>query len=455
MIKKLVAILLTVSAVQSAFALVVDNKAGELESNVGQSTDAGTLVVTGTLNAADFSFIADKMSALTEIDMSGARVVQYSGEPLIYTNRTDSEADMIPDYAFLGMTGLRSVKFPADVVAIGHGAFAGTGLQTIELPETVTFIDDSAFKDCIGLTSVVIPLKVTEIGPRAFEGCKKLESLGIRGASLVKIGASAFSGCTSLTSLQVPSSVVTIGEKAFQGTGITSVFLGKCDNLLQIGAWAFADCNSLSVIYLPPSLRMLSSGMLFNDSQLGAFSIPGSVTVISDYALKGLSGMEQLFLPENLESIGSYAMQGWTDVDTIAAQNLKSVPELGVCVWDGVDQPSVVLTVPEQLEAAFRSAEQWQDFDITVKKAINGIESIVDNNQLSGVLTAVTDGSTLRISSVGGDDIVSVTVYDVAGRQWHDSAGMSPTKETEVNVSGWPRGVYVVATNVGVTKIVL
>ena len=50
----------------------------------------------------------------------------------------------------------------------------GSGLTSIEIPESVTSIGESAFRGCSGLTSITIPDSVTSIGDYAFRGCSGL-----------------------------------------------------------------------------------------------------------------------------------------------------------------------------------------------------------------------------------------------------------------------------------------
>ena len=73
-------------------------------------------------------------------------------------------------------------------------------LTSIELPSTITHIDDEAFKDCYSLTNVTIPNSVIHIGRKAFLGCSKLTQVNIP-ASVKSIDYGAFTWCALLTSI--------------------------------------------------------------------------------------------------------------------------------------------------------------------------------------------------------------------------------------------------------------
>ena len=78
------------------------------------------------------------------------------------------------------------------VTKIGDYAFnTCTGLTSVIIPSTVTFIDISAFGDCIGLTSVTIPSSVTVIEDWAFSRCSNLTSITIP-SSVTSVGSSVF-----------------------------------------------------------------------------------------------------------------------------------------------------------------------------------------------------------------------------------------------------------------------
>ena len=120
----------------------------------------------------------------------------------------------VVDAQFLnfGILGIESVEIPDSVTSIGSWAFAGCiGLTSITIPDSVTSIGDGAFTYCIGLTSITIPDSVTSIGYEAFEGCSILREVTYKG----KIYTSKRELLNDLR-----SNNVTIGKQIFDNTGL-------------------------------------------------------------------------------------------------------------------------------------------------------------------------------------------------------------------------------------------
>ena len=91
----------------------------------------------------------------------------------------------------------------------------------IQIPNSVTSIEYSAFEYCKSLTSITIPKSVTSIGDYAFKNCNSLISITIP-SSVTSIGDNAFAHCKSLKSITIPSSVTSIGYGAFWNCSILS-----------------------------------------------------------------------------------------------------------------------------------------------------------------------------------------------------------------------------------------
>ena len=90
-----------------------------------------------------------------------------------------------------------SYAIPDGVKKVGFGAFAGSSLAGITIPESVTGFEDFAFSDCTSLESVTIPASIGIIPEWTFSGCSSLKRIAIPD-SVSGIWCGAFSGCDSL-----------------------------------------------------------------------------------------------------------------------------------------------------------------------------------------------------------------------------------------------------------------
>lgn len=131
----------------------------------------------------------DSCTNLTELTVSKDNQKYKSHENCIYTRDGKTLIAAAP--------GLTNVTFFEGVISIGNVAFGTCSLTSVIIPNSVTSIGDSAFRECKNLTSVIIPDGVTSINYGAFSYCENLASVTIP-ASVTSIGKNVFNGCSSL-----------------------------------------------------------------------------------------------------------------------------------------------------------------------------------------------------------------------------------------------------------------
>lgn len=133
--------------------------------------------------------------------------------------------------------------------------YRGPGGHVV-IPEGVTGIGYSAFRDCTTLTGVTIPNSVTCIEDCAFTGCTALASVTIPG-SVETIYFGAFSGCVSLKRVTILDGVKCIDVAAFADcTALEEVRLPARMSLL--GIEAFAGCTALAQVTFPQSIEHMA-----------------------------------------------------------------------------------------------------------------------------------------------------------------------------------------------------
>ena len=148
-----------------------------------------------------------------------------------------------------------SIELPESITRIENYTFQGCeALSYIKIPESVTSIGNGAFQECRELSSIVLPDGVTSIGDRAFMECGHLSSINIP-KSLTSIGKYAFS-FASVSSIELPESLTIIGDYAFSGSELTDVTLPESIKGIERGTFEY--CSSLKDIVLPMSVQYVS-----------------------------------------------------------------------------------------------------------------------------------------------------------------------------------------------------
>ena len=175
-----------------------------------------------------------------------------------YTVTAIADGDGPSTGAFSG-TNVTSVEIPNTVSKIGRYAFYGcSDLNFLTLPSQLNEIGDSAFVES-GIVLITIPANVISIGDNAFTNCSSLESVSFEDElTLESIGIWAFAFCTNLQAINIPDSVTAIRTSTFEGcSSLSSVSFGDESQLETIEDNAFNSCVSLAEIALPENLTTI------------------------------------------------------------------------------------------------------------------------------------------------------------------------------------------------------
>ena len=212
------------------------------------------------------------------------------------------------------------------VTKIDGSAFSWSSIKSIDIPNSVTSIGNSAFAYCSGLTSIKIPNSVTSIGNSAFAYCSGLTSIEIHN-SVTAIGNHAFNNCTGLTSIEIPNSVTSIGD------------------------WAFSECDDLTSVYFNAENCKIEYYYTFEDFPIEKFTFGKSVKVIPDFCCNRMKHLTSIEIPNNVTSIGIQAFYGCDGLTSVYfnAENCTRISYLTFedCPIEKITFGESVKTIPD------------------------------------------------------------------------------------------------------------
>lgn len=287
-------------------------------------------------------FVSAKSNPLAE-----ANNLYLNGNPVTEAVVPEGVTEIVP--FMFSFKSLTSIQIPDGVTSIGESAFKSCRqLTSIRIPDSVTSIGQSAFEDCSQLTGINIPAGVTEIGQRAFYNCSNLSGNITIPAGVTEIGDYTFFHCEKLTGVVISDQVTSIGQYAFSGcktiaemaipAGVTSIAdstFSFCSNMktislpngiTSIGKDAFSSCSSLKLEKLPDSLRSLGEGA-FAYTGLTSVTLPAGVTVLPASVFANCESLTSITLPDTLVSIGEQAL--WHCKNLKACKIPASVTTIG------------------------------------------------------------------------------------------------------------------------------
>ena len=134
-------------------------------------------LVDGVLYSANKLIVyAVPMRGLTELTVAPGATAIYGGAfwGSQVANVTLPESMLvIDDYAFC-QSALASINLPDGITYLGEQAFASTSLTDVVLPENAPYIQDGQFAGCTQLRNVTMPSSILQVYNHAFYNCSNL-----------------------------------------------------------------------------------------------------------------------------------------------------------------------------------------------------------------------------------------------------------------------------------------
>ena len=332
----------------------------------------------------------------------------YDIRKQISTFNIGSECTAIPSYIGYGMS-ITDITIPKGIKSIGNGAFAAcSNLRNIYYYAQDCSISTpyfmSPFEPHIYTYKVVnfcFGNEVTTIPAYLCANMRSLEKVTLP-ENLTSIGASAFRDCYHLEQISFPNCITDIGEYAFAGCSkLVSVNNFSNTNLTMIEKGVFMNCSSLIVSYIPNGVKSIKD-YAFYDIRGGVPHFPESVTNIGNYAFAEIGEMfcisvDALIPPQ----ITSTTFKGVYCTDVMGRITKKN---------------EIPAYVPKDALADYQADPYWSEFKLLARggSAVEDV-SVIEGVTLRGNVLSIngyTDES-MCLYTINGTQLYAGQVRDI------------------------------------------
>jgi len=338
---------------------------------------------------------------------------------------------------------VKSIVFEEGITMISVRSFCGFPNLTGEIvfPNSLEKINDYAFKGT-KITKITFKegSKLTKIGMSAFEGCKNLKEFNLPD-SLSTIEFSAFKDCTNLEGpFTVPKNLYTIQNDAFNNCskmkGTLDFSQCKMSPFSPIGNRSFMNCSSLTgEPKFPADAWFLGGWNTFENCTglTGTIVIGQYVNHISEECFKGCTGLTGVQGPSISTTVGgglkiyATAFEGCTGLTKVSfpvgtlnddsfkgCTNLKSVSigksaSLSSNVFNGVefyDDSGNLITDTGALDGVYQGTEgklYWVE-----PTADDASDDDATGGKMREVMVITIDGENVEVSEYGADSGLNI-----------------------------------------------
>ena len=326
----------------------------------------------------DIGEIAFRNTAITSVEIPKSLETAH----VLFDNGRDCS-----DGPFENCEKLKIVTFEKGTTHIAKFLFAGcTGIESIQIPQTVVMIKQGGFKNCVNLQNIIMPDVIQQVDNYAFKDCTKLDKIHIPD-NIKKISKELFQDCTALKEIVLSDNITSIEDEAFENcTSLTKVTVGN--KVSSIGRDVFSGCTALPQITLPASVQTIGDKAFSHCEALADVKLSEGLTSIGSYAFEYNIALPKVTLPNTLESLGERAFQ-YCDVlaDVDLGAGLKVIPKY--CFYEDPALQKVILPYQFTTVNASAFANCTKLTDITFNRNVSSVDasalSYKDKTTIHGV----------------------------------------------------------------------
>ena len=198
---------------------------------------------------------------------------------------------------------LKEIHLPNSIEKIEQGAFAFCDFSNIALPESLKYIGQSLFIDCINLKQITIPAQVSimEGNPflgKTYEVINKSNYFTLQNEIIYSSNHSTIVSCLNRKSIKL-----------------------KIDEASFIGPYSFAYCKAKEIVIETP-IKVIEE-KAFNEACVERIVLPDSLIEIKQYAFEMCLNLQEITIPSSTRIIGDCAFWGCLRRVTINSRDIK------------------------------------------------------------------------------------------------------------------------------------
>lgn len=300
--------------------------------------------------------------------------------------------------------------------------------SVLEIPGTVTAIEDSAFANCYSADETLQADGEKE--PSDYKiGIKAVHIAGNPAGTT--IGASAFAGCQNLTKLTLGEGVTGLGDSALKDTRLEEITIPATfkTGTAKNSPFTSGENSTLKKVTFADGIQVIPQYFLSNITTLTKIEIPASVQKIGDHAFADCSNLTAVTFKEpadsKLTTIDTSAFEGCSlmtlfklpeGVTTINASAFKDCKKISL-----TDLPTGLITIGN---AAFENCTMLRVGELPAitalgtaafKNCVNLPFLSVDTSNLAEINATAFEGCTgLRSVQINGGEKKQTTIADGA-----------------------------------------
>lgn len=280
-------------------------------------------------NSAYGDVIYEQIEDEEEVILINVKVIQYN-YPITY-NSTKKIKKEIKDRGvkfkkisyIKANTLFTGTTISKEVNVISERCFSEYQLETIEIPTTITEIQDYCFWGCVQLQEIKIPDSVIKIGKHCFGSCSSLTKVELS-TNIVELNKSIFSECASLREIILPPYLTRINKNCFCGCDINEIEIPM--NVERIGKYCFNECTNLKKIVIK-DVKDVGIGCFMNCSKLEEMNLNDEIISLENYCFSRCQSLTKINIPTKLERIGNECFKECSSLSSIKIP--KSVTYIG------------------------------------------------------------------------------------------------------------------------------